>query len=237
MRFERTRNKVTRAYPRANGLVVRWGLDILSLPTQRRAQEQMRFTRRAVAWYERYRGRKQERQARKVRQRVEINGYSVYAYSDAEQAAALLAKAEESLRPVMSAFGLARPDRIGIPTCRGRESATRTADKSGGPALGPSKGLAWARLSESEAESHLGTNRGRGRAVTVRLRKKDGCFRSESAIIRTLLHELAHCKFADHGPKFRSLDARLVEFAIQKGIYTPASPRRPAPRPRPAASR
>jgi hypothetical protein len=211
IRFVRTGNKVTRAYPRANGLVIRWGFDILRLAPDLRKDEELRFIRRALDWYKRYRARKQEREARKVRERIEINGYSVYAYPDAEKAAALLAQVEESLRPVMSAFRLARPQ--------------SGPDSHRGPQF---SGLAWARLSESESESRLGTNRGRGRAVTVRLRKKDGSFRSESAIIRTLLHELAHCKHADHGPKFRSLDARLVEFAIQKGIYTPASPRRTA---------
>jgi len=221
IRFVRTGNKVTRAYPRANGLVIRCGFDILRLPPDLRKDEELRFIRRALDWYKRYRARKQEREARKVRERIEINGYSVYAYPDAEEAAALLARVEQSLRPVMSAFRLARPQ--------------SGPDGHRGPKSGPdhdrgsqARGLAWARLSESQAESHLGTNRPRSRTVTVRLRKKDGSFRSESAIIRTLLHELAHCKHSDHGPKFRSLDARLVEFAVQKGIYTPASPRRTA---------
>jgi hypothetical protein len=229
IRFVRTGNKVTRAYPRANGLVIRWGFDILRLAPDLRKDEQLQFIRRALDWYKRYRARKQEREARKVRERIEINGYSVYAYPDAEEAAALLARVEQSLRPVMSAFKLARPE----PGPDSHRDAQPGPDRDRGS---QARGLAWARLSESQAESHLGTNRARGRTVTVRLRKKDGSFRSESAIIRTLLHELAHCKHSDHGPKFRSLDARLVEFAVQKGIYTPASPRRPPPRPRPEAS-
>jgi WLM domain len=47
-------------------------------------------------------------------------------------------------------------------------------------------------------------------------------WRRQGAIVGTLLHELAHLKYRSHGPRFWALHRRLVDRAVQCGLYDPA---------------
>jgi hypothetical protein len=47
-------------------------------------------------------------------------------------------------------------------------------------------------------------------------------WRRTGAIMGTFLHELAHLRYRSHGPRFWSLHRRLVDRAVQAGIYDPA---------------
>jgi predicted metal-dependent hydrolase len=54
-----------------------------------------------------------------------------------------------------------------------------------------------------------------------------------SSLVATLCHELAHLRHFDHGPRFRSFNQRILEWARSRGIYRPhgeAPPRKPPPR-------
>lgn len=42
-----------------------------------------------------------------------------------------------------------------------------------------------------------------------------------SSLVATLCHELAHLRHFDHGPRFRSFNQRVLEWARQAGIYRP----------------
>lgn len=48
-----------------------------------------------------------------------------------------------------------------------------------------------------------------------------------SSLINTLCHELAHLRHFNHGPKFQSLYAQILEWARREGIYRPG--RKPSP--------
>jgi predicted metal-dependent hydrolase len=53
-----------------------------------------------------------------------------------------------------------------------------------------------------------------------------------SSLVNTLCHELAHLRHFDHGPRFRALYLRLLEWARREGIYRPGhepQPLAPAP--------
>jgi WLM domain len=48
-----------------------------------------------------------------------------------------------------------------------------------------------------------------------------GRWRRVGAIMGTLLHEVAHLRYRSHGPRFWSLHRRLVDRAVQAGLYDP----------------
>lgn len=53
-----------------------------------------------------------------------------------------------------------------------------------------------------------------------------------SALIDTVVHELAHLRYMDHGPRWESLYRRMLEWCRKQGIYEPrpvAPPRKQAP--------
>lgn len=62
-----------------------------------------------------------------------------------------------------------------------------------------------------------------GRAPVISIRCTDalGAWRPRSAIMLTLLHELAHLKYRSHGPRFWQLHRRLVQQATVAGLYHP----------------
>jgi hypothetical protein len=58
-----------------------------------------------------------------------------------------------------------------------------------------------------------------------------------SALIDTVVHELAHLRYMDHGPRWESLYRRMLEWCRKQGIYEPRPvtiPREERPRPTPA---
>lgn len=57
--------------------------------------------------------------------------------------------------------------------------------------------------------------------ISVRCTGSDDTWRPRSAIMLTLLHELAHLKYRGHGPRFWGLLRRLVALASAQGLYHP----------------
>ena len=58
-----------------------------------------------------------------------------------------------------------------------------------------------------------------------------------SALIDTVVHELAHLRYMDHGPRWESLYRRMLEWCRKRGIYEPrpvSAPRKRPDRPAPA---
>lgn len=51
-----------------------------------------------------------------------------------------------------------------------------------------------------------------------------------SSLVNTLCHELAHLRHFNHGPRFQTFYAQILEWARREGIYRPGS--RPASEPR-----
>ena len=83
-------------------------------------------------------------------------------------------------------------------------------------------GLKFTTMKESVAEGTLGFNRGRRIiALNVRQRADPMKIRKYSAIMRTMIHELAHLKHMDHSRAFYDFDEELLAFARKKGIYKP----------------
>ena len=57
----------------------------------------------------------------------------------------------------------------------------------------------------------LGYNRNRGQEIGLRLRTDDWRgFRKYLRIRETLMHELAHMEYDDHGPGFKELNSQLL---------------------------
>jgi len=50
-----------------------------------------------------------------------------------------------------------------------------------------------------------------------------------SSLVNTLCHELAHLRHFDHGPRFKALYLRILEYARARGIYRPGRTRRLGP--------
>lgn len=59
-------------------------------------------------------------------------------------------------------------------------------------------------------------------SVRIRLRHvKTGQPLRYSSLVNTLCHELAHLRHLNHGPRFRALYGRILEWARREGIYRP----------------
>jgi len=78
-------------------------------------------------------------------------------------------------------------------------------------------------LKESIAEQSLGFNRGAGGIISLNVRQKADpmAFRKYSAVMATMIHELAHVRHMNHGPMFRQFEMELMAWAREKGIYRP----------------
>ena len=85
-------------------------------------------------------------------------------------------------------------------------------------------GLSYETIKESVAEGSAGFNRGRRIiALNVRQRSDPMKFRKFSAIMSTMIHELAHLRHMNHGPQFRAFDSELKAWAKKRGIYRPGA--------------
>jgi hypothetical protein len=63
---------------------------------------------------------------------------------------------------------------------------------------------------------------------TIRIRlahAKTGAPLRYSSLVATLCHELAHLRHFNHGPRFRTFNLLLLEWARSCGIYRPQKPR------------
>lgn len=58
-----------------------------------------------------------------------------------------------------------------------------------------------------------------------------------SALVDTVVHELAHLRYLDHGPRWERLYERMLEWCRREGIYSPRRVVPVAPRPPPPPSR
>ena len=58
--------------------------------------------------------------------------------------------------------------------------------------------------------------------IALRLRHaRTGETLKYSSLVNTLCHELAHLRHFNHGPRFKSLYLKILEFARHSGIYRP----------------
>jgi len=67
---------------------------------------------------------------------------------------------------------------------------------------------------------------------TIRIRlahAKTGAPLRYSSLVATLCHELAHLRHFNHGPRFRTFNQLLLEWARSCGIYQPRKPGRAQP--------
>jgi hypothetical protein len=84
-------------------------------------------------------------------------------------------------------------------------------------------GLRYNALKESVAEGSLGFNRGGGSVIPLNLRQKANpmLLRKYSAVMATMIHELAHVRHMNHGSQFQALEIEIMQWARDKGIYKP----------------
>lgn len=83
-------------------------------------------------------------------------------------------------------------------------------------------GVEFASLKESVAEGSLGfTRSSKVIALNVRQTANPALLRKYSAVMSTMIHELAHLRHMDHGRQFQSFERQLKERARALGIYTP----------------
>ena len=52
-----------------------------------------------------------------------------------------------------------------------------------------------------------------------------------SALVDTVIHELAHLRHLDHGERWEALYHRMLDWARAQGLYAPREPAPPAPDP------
>jgi len=83
-------------------------------------------------------------------------------------------------------------------------------------------GLNFQTMKESVAEGSLGFNRGR-RSIALNVRGKANPMklRKYSAIMRTMIHEIAHLRHMNHSRAFSDFDKELLLWARENGLYRP----------------
>ena len=177
-----TDNRRSNASIRGNRLLVKWGQDsrMFNKATQ---------LAKWVRWANRKLGQKKERvQQKKEWTRTKVAGYSVYDLEGKEQVAAMMAKIQRDVKPLLREFG-----------------------------------LRFQTIKESVAEGSLGFNRGAGRIIALNVRQKRNPMklRKYSAIMRTMIHELAHIRHMNHGPNFKMFEQELLGVARKTGVYSP----------------
>lgn len=179
-----TDNRRSNASIRGNKLLIKWGLDA---PEGSRVRT--KYLPKWVKWAKKKLGEKSERvQTKKEWRRTVIDGYSVYDLEGKEQVAAILAKAQRDVQPVLREFK-----------------------------------LTFQTLKESVAEGSLGFNRGRRIiALNVRQKRNPMKLRKYSAIMSTMIHELAHLRHMNHGPQFKMFETELKNWSRERGIYSPS---------------
>jgi hypothetical protein len=82
--------------------------------------------------------------------------------------------------------------------------------------------LRFQTMKESVAEGTLGFNRGRHTiALNVRQKANPMKLRKYSAVMRTMIHEIAHLRHMNHNLQFQMFDEELLAWARANGIYVP----------------
>lgn len=110
---------------------------------------------------------------------------------------------------------------------RDAESVIRKAEKDLQPLVKHFR-LRYRDIKLSHNKSLYGQVTDSGR-ILVNPFKKDGTLRKYSVIIETLIHELAHTRYAGHGKgTYGRLYKKLIGWAKERGIYTPREKRKRA---------
>lgn len=83
--------------------------------------------------------------------------------------------------------------------------------------------LRFKTMKESVAEGSLGFNRGAGGTIALNVRQKKNPMklRKYSAVMRTMIHEMAHIRFMNHRREFHDFDQELLAWAREHNVYRP----------------
>jgi len=82
--------------------------------------------------------------------------------------------------------------------------------------------LHYDHLGASWDKSLYGFNREKGKIIRLRLiNLRTGELRSYNALLYTMIHEICHCRYHSHGPRFYALLRKVNAYANELGLYDP----------------
>jgi hypothetical protein len=103
-----------------------------------------------------------------------------------------------------------------------REDARRVAERFRLPAFDLD-------ADRPSARSRYGICFGDGRILVRLVNVRTGRTLKYSALVDTVVHELAHLRYMNHGPRWEALYQRMLAWARSQGIYEPRSPAASSP--------